>query len=91
MKHCLQAAASALFAFTLIAVPLRGQSIEQGVQLFNARKYLEAKAALLPYGQGDANAAFYLGRIEMENSDADKAAEWFEHAVKMNPKSAVYI
>jgi len=90
MKHRLQAAASALFAFTLIAVPLRGQSVEQGVQLFNTRKYLEAKAALLPYGQGDANAAFYLGRIEMENSDADKAAEWFEHAVKMNPKSAVY-
>lgn len=26
----------------------------------------------------------------MENNDADKAAEWFEHAVKMNPKSAVY-
>lgn len=91
MKHrLLAAAASVLFAFTLIAVPLRGQSVEQGVQLFNARKYLEAKAALLPYGQGDANAAFYLGRIEMENSDADKAAEWFEHAVKMNPKSAVY-
>ncbi|MDP9201071.1 MAG: tetratricopeptide repeat protein [Gemmatimonadota bacterium] len=90
MKHRLQAAASTLFAFTLLAVPLRAQSVEQGIQLFDAKKYAEARAALLPYGQRDASAAFYLGRIEMENSDADKATEWFEHAVKMNPKSAVY-
>jgi len=26
----------------------------------------------------------------MENNDADKAADWFEAAVKLNPKSAVY-
>ena len=90
MKHRLQAVAFALVAFTLIAVPIQGQSVEQGVQLFNARKYLEARAALLPYGERDANAAFYLGRAEMEINGADKAADWFAQAVKMNPKNAVY-
>ena len=84
------AAATALFAFILLAVPIQAQSVEQGIQLFNARKYPEAKAALLPHGESDASAAFYLGRIELENSDAGKAVEWFERAVKLNPKSAVY-
>ena len=90
VKHRLQAAASALFVFVLLAMPLRAQSVEHGVQLFNARKYLEAKAALLPFGQGDANAAYHLGRIEMENNDPNGAVGWFERAVNLNPKSAVY-
>jgi tetratricopeptide (TPR) repeat protein len=79
-----------LFGLAVLAVPIRGQSVEQGVQLFNLRKYADAKVVLLPYGERDADAAYYLGRIEMESDDDGKAAEWFERAVKMNPKSAVY-
>ncbi|HMJ18741.1 MAG TPA: tetratricopeptide repeat protein [Gemmatimonadaceae bacterium] len=90
MKHRLSTATCAIFAVFLAANPLRGQSVEQGVQLFNARKYAEAQAALLPQGQTDATAAYYLGRIEMEYGDSDKAADWFERAVALNPKSAVY-
>jgi tetratricopeptide (TPR) repeat protein len=90
MKRRLQAAAWVLIALAISAGVLEAQSIEQGVQLFNVRKYPDAKAALLPFGERDANAAYYLGRIEMENDDAGKAAEWFERAVKMNPKSALY-
>ncbi len=83
-------AISALFGLALVAVPIQGQSVEQGVQLFSVRNYSDAKVVLLPYGDRDANAAYYLGRIEMENDDAAKAAEWFERAVTMNPKSALY-
>ena len=90
MKYRLLTAAFAVTAFALLAIPLRAQSVEQGIQLFNTRKYAEARAVLLPHGRTDAGAAFYLGRIEMENNDADKAADWFEGAVKLNPKSAVY-
>ena len=90
MKLRLHTAASTLFALGVLAGPLSAQSVEEGVQLFNVRKYPDAKAILLPYGERDANAAYYLGRIEMENDEAGKAAEWFERAVKMNPKSAVY-
>jgi hypothetical protein len=73
MKTPLQASASALFALALLAVPIRGQSVEQGIQLFSASKFAEARVALLPYGERDASAAYYLGRIELEGSDADKA------------------
>jgi tetratricopeptide (TPR) repeat protein len=90
MKLRLQAASLALFAVAVLVAPLPGQSIEQGVQFFNIRNYQDAKAILLPYGERDATAAYYLGRIEMENDEAGKAVEWFERAVKMNPKSAVY-
>lgn len=90
MKHRLQTGAFALFALAFAAVPLRAQSIEQGIQLFDARKYVEARELLLPHGQRDGRAAFYLGRIEMQEDEARKAADWFERAVKMNPKSAVY-
>jgi tetratricopeptide (TPR) repeat protein len=79
-----------LVAITLLAGPLRAQSVEQGVQLFNAGKFADAKAVLLPHGERDANAAFHLGRIEMENDEPGSAAGWFERAVRMNPKSAVY-
>lgn len=90
MELRLHIAAIAFLALAVIAGPVNAQSVEQAVQLFNVRKYPDAKAILLPYGERDANAAYYLGRIEMENDDAGKAAEWFERAVKMNPKSAVY-
>src|SRR6267142_2335218 len=71
MKHRFWTAAYAIFVIFLVAIPLRAQSVEQGIQLFDARKYAEAQAALLPQGQTDATAAFYLGRIEMENTDSD--------------------
>jgi tetratricopeptide (TPR) repeat protein len=80
----------ALLASALVAVSLRAQSVEAGVQLFNAKKFAEARVALLPHAQTDASAAYYLGRIELANNDPDKAVEWFEGAVKLNPKSAVY-
>jgi tetratricopeptide (TPR) repeat protein len=85
-----KSAVSALFALSLLAVPLRGQSVEHGIRLFNDSKFGEARVALLPFGERDASAAYYLGRIELEGSDADKAVEWFERAVRMSPKSSLY-
>ena len=79
-----------LVNFALVPATLRAQPVEQGIQLFDARKYPEAKAVLSPHGDKDARAAYYLGRIEMGSDDAGRAAEWFERAVKMNPKSAIY-
>lgn len=75
---------------TIFASPMHAQSVEQGVALFNAKKYAESRATLLPFGSRDASAAFYLGQIEMGDNSPDKAAEWFEKAVQMNPRSAVY-
>jgi len=86
----LHVAVCALFSLVLLAVPIRGQSVEQGIELYSASKFAEARVALLPYGERDASAAYYLGRIELEGNDADKAVEWFERAVRMNPKSSLY-
>ena len=90
MKYRLQLAAFAFLVFSQFAASLGAQSVEEGIQLFNAKKSGEAGAVLLPHGQTDARAAYYLGRIELANNDPDKAVEWFEGAVKLNPKSAVY-
>jgi tetratricopeptide (TPR) repeat protein len=90
MKNPRRVVAFALVASTLLPLALRAQSVEQGIQLFEAKKYVEAREVLLLHGQGDASAAFYLGRIEMENGDGAQAVEWFERAVTKNPKSAVY-
>jgi tetratricopeptide (TPR) repeat protein len=90
MKKPRHVVAFALVASALLPLALRAQSVEQGIQLFEAKKYVEAREVLLLHGQGDASAAFYLGRIEMENGDGAKAVEWFEGAVRKNPKSAVY-
>jgi tetratricopeptide (TPR) repeat protein len=90
MNLYLPSAASALLAVTLLTPTLQAQSVEQGIQLFKSRNHPEARAALLPHAERDADAAYYLGRIEMEYNDPDKAVGWFERAVKLNPKSAVY-
>lgn len=80
----------ALLASASFSVSLSAQTVEQGIQLYNARKYAEARAALLPFGERDASAAYYLGRIELDNTDAEKAAEWLERAVSMNSRNAAY-
>ncbi|MEP6551643.1 MAG: tetratricopeptide repeat protein [Gemmatimonadales bacterium] len=87
---CLQVTcAAALFVF-IGSTPVAAQSVDRGIQLFNARKYSEAKAILLPYGENDAAAAYYLGRIMMTEHTDDKAARWFENAVQMSPRNATY-
>lgn len=90
MRNPRQVVAFALVAFTLLPHTLRAQSVEQGIQLFDAKKYVDARQVLLLHGESDARAAFYLGRIEMQNDDGANAVEWFERAVRKNPKSAVY-
>lgn len=91
MMHQLRAAS--LTAFTAVAIAassIWAQTVDQGVALHDAGKSSEARTVLLPFGDRDAVAAFHLGQIMMEANDDGKAADWFEKAVKMNPKSAVY-
>ncbi|MEX2109325.1 MAG: hypothetical protein WD802_01805 [Gemmatimonadaceae bacterium] len=51
MKYPFQALACVLAASTLLVLPVRAQSVEQGVRLFDARKYADAKTVLLPHGE----------------------------------------
>lgn len=72
------------------ASQVSAQTVDEGIALFKAEKFAEAKAMLLPFGDRDPNAAFYLGQIEMGVNDDGKAADWFEKAVKMSPRNSVY-
>ena len=64
-----------------------------GVRLFEAGKYKEAKTVFEPAFKAntrDAAAAFYLGRIAMEERKNDRAADYFEAATKLDPKNSHY-
>src|SRR3954447_15183535 len=85
-------AAAALWA----AVPNVGRAQNgdsSGVRLFEAGKFKEAKTVFEPAFRSDAAdaaAAFYLGRIAMEERRNDRAAHYFESATKLDPKNSTY-
>jgi tetratricopeptide (TPR) repeat protein len=64
-----------------------------GVRLFEAGKFKEAKTVFEPAfktNARDAAAAFYLGRIAMEERKNDRAADYFEAATKLDPQNSTY-
>ena len=64
-----------------------------GIRLFESGKYPEAKTVFEPVLEAnarDAAAAFYLGRIAMEERRSDRAAEYFESATKLEPDNTTY-
>jgi tetratricopeptide (TPR) repeat protein len=75
---------------TVAAPQARGQSLDAGIKLFEAKKYAEAKAFFAPIAGQSAEAAYYMGRIAVSENDDDKATDWFEKATKLNPNSSVY-
>ena len=81
-------------AAMLVPNVLAGQNGEtDGVRLFEAGKYKEAKTVFEPAFKAntrDAAAAFYLGRIALEERKNERAAEYFETATKLDPKSTTY-
>jgi tetratricopeptide (TPR) repeat protein len=84
-------AAAAYAALPNVAPAQNGDS--SGVRLFEAGKFKEAKTVFEPAfrsNAADAAAAFYLGRIAIEERRHDRAADYFETAVKLEPKNATY-
>ena len=68
-------------------------SDSSGVRLFEAGKFKEAKTVFEPAfrsNAADAAAAFYLGRIAMEERRNDRAADYFETAARLEPKNSTY-
>ena len=62
------------------------------IELFDARKYSAAKAAverLVQADREDAAAAFWLGRIYYVERRLDRAASWFEKATELDPGNAL--
>lgn len=90
------AAMVAVAAACMLSVPnvLAGQNSDSsGALLFEAGKFKEAKTVFEPAfrtNARDAAAAFYLGRIAMEERDHDRASDYFETATKLEPKNSTY-
>jgi tetratricopeptide (TPR) repeat protein len=89
-------AALTAVAAVCVLVPnvVAGQNADSsGVRLFEAGKFNEAKTVFEPAFKSnarDAAAAFYLGRIAMEERKHDRAADYFETATKLEPKNSTY-
>jgi len=81
-------------AAVLVPHVLAGQNGDSnGVRLFDAGKYREAKSVFEPAlktNARDAAAAFYLGRIAMEERQNDRAADYFETATTLDPKNSTF-
>ena len=81
-------------AAVLLPNGLAGQNGDStGVRLFEAGKFKDAKTVFEPALKSnarDAAAAFYLGRIAMEERKNDRAADYFESATKLDPKNSTY-
>src|SRR5205085_6781824 len=59
-----------------------------------AKDFSGARSKLESATKADAKdpiAAYYMGRLEMDESHADKAAEWFDRAVDLDPANAIYM
>jgi tetratricopeptide (TPR) repeat protein len=67
--------------------------IDRGIRHFESREFAEAKRVLLPLAEQnprDARAAFYVGQVYRHEGNADRAVEWLERAVRIEPGSAEY-
>jgi tetratricopeptide (TPR) repeat protein len=62
-----------------------------GIELFDTRRLQEARAFFEPYAAShpdSAAAAFYLGRISLEAKQTEKAVEWLERAISLDPDNS---
>jgi len=67
--------------------------ITAGIQLFETKKYPEAKKFFEAYtknNQSNPIAASYLGRISFHEGNYEKAIDWFEKAVDLDEKNSDY-
>jgi tetratricopeptide (TPR) repeat protein len=85
-----------VFAAVLIAAaPLfaSGPNVEDGVRLFNAGRYSDARAVLeaaVREDATDARASSYLGRVLLAAGEIGGAVEWMEKSVALEEGNAEY-
>lgn len=71
--------------------PAPPSDMAPGVQLFDTGRLEEARTFFETFLAGNpksAAAAFYLGQIALTNKDADKAVDWLEKAVTLDPDNS---
>jgi len=84
-----QILAIAALALAPLAAGAATEALAPGIQLFEARRYEEARKFFEPFATHhpkDADAAFYLGRTYLSLRNFDKGAEWLEKAAALAPR-----
>lgn len=61
---------------------------DEGIGVFEARRFAEARAMLEPCASTDARAALYVGRAHLAERNVDRAVEALEKAAALDPKGA---
>jgi tetratricopeptide (TPR) repeat protein len=91
-KRALPVFALSLFALlTPVAARAAATALAPGIQLFEGRRYEEARKFFEPYvakNPRDAEAVSYLGRTWFFLNDYEKAADWMEKAAALQPASS---
>jgi tetratricopeptide (TPR) repeat protein len=80
-------------AFGAAPAARAGEKTVEAIRLFQARKPTEARELLeaaVREDPADARAAFYLGRIDLDAGDSERAVERFEKAVALDGGRAEY-
>jgi tetratricopeptide (TPR) repeat protein len=70
-----------------------GSKSEEGIQLFDARKFDGARSSLeaaVREDPQDARAASYLGRVYLATGNFDRAVEWMGRSVALESANAEY-
>lgn len=81
------------FILLLAALTRTVAAQEVAIKQFEAKNYAEAKTAFeqeFNADQKNAVAAFYLGRIALQQNKADDAVRWLETAVKLQDDNSDY-
>lgn len=87
---------STLFIFFLMPRMVTSQSnndIATGIQLFDAKKFSEAKQFFASYAKNNAKdpvAAYYQGRLFLREGNYDQAIDWLEQAIKLDETNSDY-
>ncbi len=83
-------AAAALAAFIVLSPAVRAATcrMDEGVALFESRKFAEARRVFEPCATTDAKAAMYSGRAGLAERDFDRGVSFLEKAATLDPKSS---
>lgn len=87
-RHALAVAALSLVP---LAAGAATEALAPGIQLFEARRFEEARKLFEPFAAQhpkDADAAYYLGRTYFHLRKFDTSAEWLEKAAVLAPRQS---
>lgn len=82
-----------VLASQILGTTLFDDPIKSAIVMFEQGKYAEAKDLFLAawkHNSCNAETAYYLGRIAFAQEDWETSIDWFERAVKIDERNAVY-